>query len=98
MAIRRNTPPPEPVGTTLLQQLAEIDERSLSVESARMLLELAFDPAQQERVHALSAKARQGNLTVAENEELDECLRVGDLLAILQSKARQVLTHAESRS
>lgn len=84
----------EHVGTSMLEQLADIDERSLSPETARKLLQLRFERSHQERVSLLSAKAREGSLTPAEHDELDEYIHVGDLLAILQSKARQVLKHA----
>jgi len=48
----------------------------------------------QEQVDALSQKARAGSLTPAESAELDEFIRVADLLAILQSRARQALKRA----
>jgi hypothetical protein len=40
-------------------------------------------------MNVLAAKARVGTLTGEENEELENFLRVGDLLAIMQSKARR---------
>jgi hypothetical protein len=46
-------------------------------------------------MNALSAKARAGTLTDDENEELDNYLRVGDLLAILQSKARRSIGNGQ---
>ena len=39
----------------------------------------------------LSAKAQTGTLKKKEREELTEYLRVADLLAVLQSKARRSL-------
>ncbi|MBV8076429.1 MAG: hypothetical protein JO284_08530 [Planctomycetaceae bacterium] len=41
-----------------------------------------------------SAKAQEGTLTKAERAELEEYLRVSDLLALLQSKARLSLKKA----
>jgi hypothetical protein len=84
----------EPVGTAMLEQLADLDSKSISPETARKLLDLAFSRLQQERVHALSQKAREGALTPTEGAELDEFIRVADLLAILQSIARQALKRA----
>jgi hypothetical protein len=85
---------PEPVGTAMLEQLADLDAKSISPETARKFLDLAFSRSQQERVAALSQKAGEGSLTPAERADLDEFIRVADLLAILQSRARQALNHA----
>jgi hypothetical protein len=94
MATKTVAAKPEPVGTAMLEQLADLDAKSISPETARKLLDLAFSRSQQERVHALSQKAREGSLTPTEGAELDEFIRVADLLAILQSRARQALKHA----
>jgi len=48
----------------------------------------------QRRVRALSEKARKGTLLPAEQAELDEFIRVADLLTVLHSRARQALKHA----
>jgi hypothetical protein len=42
-------------------------------------------------MHELVAGNREGRLSAEEQEELDNYVRVGDLLAILQSKARKLL-------
>ena len=94
MATKTVAAKPGPVGTAMLEQLADLDAKSISPETARKFLDLAFSRLQQERVHALSQKAREGSLTPTEGAELDEFIRVADLLAILQSKARQALKHA----
>jgi hypothetical protein len=94
MATKTVVPKPEPVGTTILEQLADLDVRSLSPETARKLLGLGFTRSQQEHVDVLSGKARKGSLTSAEQTDLDEFIRVADLLAILQSRARQALRRA----
>lgn len=78
----------------MLEQLADLDARGLSVETARTFLQIRFEPAHKRRVHLLSEKARTGTLLPAEQSELDEFLRVADLLAVLHSKARQALKHA----
>jgi len=44
--------------------------------------------------HELLQKAREGSLTAAERADLDEFIRVADLLAILDSRARQALARA----
>jgi hypothetical protein len=82
---------PEPIGTAILGQLADLDARSLTPEMARELLKMRFDASHQRRVRDLSDKAREGTLSPSEREDLDEAIRAADLLAILQSKARRVL-------
>ena len=94
MATNVGTRRAEHIGTAVLLRLAEIDAHSLSPETARSFLELAFESEQQRRVNTLSEKARRGSITAEESAELDEYIHVGNLLAILQSKARQALKHA----
>jgi tagatose-1,6-bisphosphate aldolase len=98
MTSKTRTPRPEPVGTAMLKQLAELEPESLSPATARKLLELNFSRRQQKRVDLLSEKAQEGTLTAAEQDELDEFIRVADLLAILQSRARRALKHADPSS
>jgi hypothetical protein len=94
MATTTGTPRAEHIGTAMLEQLADLEARSLFPETARSFLRLGFGRPHQERVDVLSEKARRGVLTPAEGEELDEFIRVGNVLAILQSKARQALKRA----
>jgi hypothetical protein len=58
---------------------------------ARFIARLEFSKQDQARMHELAAKNQDGRLTPAELEELDNFVTVGDLLALLQSKARRVL-------
>jgi hypothetical protein len=83
-----------PVSMAMLEQIADLEAKSISPETARHLLELSFTDSHQEQVDALSQKARKGSLTPTERAELDEYIRVADLLAILQSRARQALKRA----
>jgi hypothetical protein len=66
----------------------------LSPTTARRLLELHFEESDHARVQVLSEKAQEGRLSPGEADELDEYLYIADLLAILHSKARQVLKRA----
>ena len=54
-------------------------------------LALDFTPADKDRMRGLSAKAREGTLSPAEQAEINSYERVGHLLNILQSKARRSL-------
>ena len=94
MVTKAGTSTPRPVETAVLEQLAELDVQSISPETARKLLQFRFDASHHERVTLLSEKAEQGTLTPAEQDDLDEYIRVGTLLGILQSRARQVLRNA----
>jgi len=80
----------------ILARMLESDERELTPEAARYLLSIQLPSGDQDRVDELSAKARAGLLTEAEGQELDGYLRIGSLVAVLQSKARRRLKHAPS--
>lgn len=59
--------------------------------AARALLKLQFSERDHARMDELSGKARAGTLTPQEQAELDTFERLGCLLSILHSKARQAL-------
>jgi hypothetical protein len=86
------------IGTALLEQLADLDARSISPETAGKLLQLGFDAWHKRRAAGLAKKARDGSLRPDEKDELDEYIRAADLLAILQSRARQSLKNAGGES
>jgi hypothetical protein len=66
-------------------------ERKLSPTAARALLQVRFSPSERERMSELLEKSRSGKLTAIEEEDLDTYERLGWLLGILHSKARQAL-------
>jgi hypothetical protein len=66
-------------------------DEDLSPRVARAILGLSLPKNDINRVHELSVKARAGTLTAEEDAELTNYERVGSILAILKSKARQVL-------
>ena len=78
----------------LIQSRTEMDSHI-----ARYLLSLTFEPEDVERMNVLAAKARDGDISPEEETELDSYLHVGNLLTIIQSKARVYLrTHEPSAS
>jgi hypothetical protein len=95
MAIQAGVTRAGSAGTAMLEQLAEIEARGMSPDTARKLLQLEFDSTEKARVTALSKKAQEGTLLPDEQAELDEYIRVADVLAVLQSRARQALKHAD---
>jgi hypothetical protein len=66
-------------------------DEELSPRTARAILGLSFPESDISRMHELSGKARAGTLTPEEDAEMDNFERVGSILSILKSKARQAL-------
>ena len=81
-------------GIAILDQLADLDVRSISPDTAQTLLKLRFNEFHHQRFNLLTARARDASLTLSEQEELDEYIQTADILAIVQSKARQALKSA----
>lgn len=65
--------------------------KGLTPTLARHVLKLGFSDADVARMRELLAKNREGRLTAAETEELDAYVSVGDMIAIVQTKARKLL-------
>jgi uncharacterized protein YnzC (UPF0291/DUF896 family) len=63
----------------------------MSPELARKIVALAFEESDVRRMNELAEKSRDGTLTEDERDELAEYLRTGDVLALMQSRARRVL-------
>lgn len=61
---------------------------------ARHLLRLSFASEDEDRMRELAEKNREGQITPSELAELDEYVRVGTVLSILQSRARKLLRSA----
>lgn len=72
--------------------------RELTPGVARAILQLSIPEADMLHMRELSAKARAGNLTQDEDTEMDAYERVGSILSILKSKARQVLKRTSRSS
>ena len=76
---------------SILNRILRPDAPTFSTEAAHDILALDFDQADKERMRELSAKARAGTLTAAEDVEAGKYELVGHLLNIMQSKARRSL-------
>jgi len=70
-------------------------EGGLSQTAARSLLKLRFSSRDHERMQELSDKARSGQLSARDKVEIDNYERLGCLLDILHSKARQSMRKAK---
>lgn len=70
----------------------------LDPDAARAVLRLGFSARQQSRMRELAERNNQGDLTDAEREEMESFRRVGNFLALVQSKARLALKRASAQS
>jgi hypothetical protein len=75
----------------IFARLFEGQNGNLSQSVARKILAITFMETDQERMEELAQRNQRGQLTAQEREELANYVKVGDLLAILHSKARRAL-------
>jgi ribosomal protein S28E/S33 len=81
--------------TVFARSWASVAER-LTPALARQVLRLGFSEDDQVRMHLLAERNAEGLITRTERSELDGFVRVGDMIAILQSAARRKLKPARS--
>jgi hypothetical protein len=77
--------------TALWGRLLDPVSTTLSPEAARYLINLRFPQSDVDRMQELAEKARAGTLTLEEHIEMDNYERVGHVLSLMKSKARQSL-------
>ena len=77
--------------STVLDRLLDPIARSLNPASARALARTEADAVAQRLVAELAEKCNQGVLTAAERREYETYVHAGNLVAILQAKARLYL-------
>jgi hypothetical protein len=58
---------------------------------AERIVELRLDPELMARIELLAQKANEGTITREEDEEYKDFVEGGDMLALLQAKARRFL-------
>ena len=75
----------------IFARLIKADNGDLSRELARCILTLGFEGEDQTRMLDLAARNQEGTLCSEEQEELQNYVKAGHLLALLHSKARQSL-------
>jgi hypothetical protein len=80
-----------PSEVTILSKVFLRDPSGLTKDQARYLVGLGFSGEDKKRMKELAGKNQEGRIFAAELDELDSYVKVGDLLAILQSKARRLL-------
>lgn len=72
-------------------RLMQAQKRELSPEAAEFLLAVDFGENDRLRMSQLAERSEAGTLTAEERAEFDGYLHVGNLLAVIQSKARLAL-------
>lgn len=77
--------------TNVLDHLLDPVSRCFSLEGARALLKVRADAQDEARITELAEKCNEGQLTVQERREYETYVHVGNLIAILQAKARRFL-------
>ena len=77
--------------TTLLGRVIAPIGRCLTPAAAREILSLRADKSARRRIEQLAAKCDRGTLTPEERAEYQLFVEVGDLVAVLQAKARRYL-------
>ena len=76
---------------TILARLLGKEGGQLPADEARYILSLGFNDRDKARMHELAVRNQEDALSPGEKEELFAYGRMGDLLAILKSRARRVL-------
>jgi hypothetical protein len=87
-----------PNDIAILGRVLTSGDGPLPPEVARYFLGLSFSAADKARMHELAEKNQEGKISPAELEELDGYVRAGDVLAILQLKARRALNATPVRN
>ncbi len=79
-------------------RLMQAQKDELTSQAAEFLLAIDFGESDQQRMLQLAERSEAGTLTAEEQIEFDGYLHVGNLLAVIQSKARLALkTKAKER-
>jgi hypothetical protein len=73
---------------SVLERLLDPISRCLTPESARALVALRADEVAQARIAELAEKCSDGQLGPEERREYETYVHVGNVVAILQAKAR----------
>ena len=82
--------------TTALERLLRPLSQSLTAELARALVGVQADAETQTRYDELAGKRTEGQLTPAEQEELESIVRANTLLGVLKTEACAFLAQAKS--
>lgn len=73
------------------------DDQEMTVPEANAVLRWSFNEDAKSRMEDLANRNGQGTLTESEREELEAYVNVGQVIAILQAKARLALKNADDK-
>jgi hypothetical protein len=90
---KRALPKPD-LNNSIMARVFQNGGSRMAPSVARQILKLKFEQADQDRIHDLLDRNREGKLAPGEKEELMEYVQVVNFLAILQSHARLALKPA----
>lgn len=82
---------------TIWRRLIRPEQNTLSAAVARALLRISFSESDRARMEDLAQRNQRGQLSRGEQKELRSFVKVGDVLGILHSKARQALKKGNGR-
>ncbi len=82
---------------SIWERVVEPSWSELKPEAAKAILQLKFRGADLNRMNELAELARDGSLSPVQRQELETYNRIGQALAIMQSKARTVLGKSAER-
>lgn len=77
----------------LLDRLLGPVSQAMTLDTARHLLALRADPEIQAQIDDLADRCTEGQLTDEQRADYESLVSAGNLIAILQAKARAVLTN-----
>jgi hypothetical protein len=80
----------------ILEQIIAPGRADFSEEAAKSILALRFNRSGTARIKSLLRLNNRGKITPAERVELEKYLRVGQLLDLLQAKARSSLASRQA--
>jgi hypothetical protein len=78
----------------ILNRVVKPNRADLAPDVARAFLQFEFSQEDRDRMHELAVKAQEGTLLANEQGELQSYRRIGYLLDLMRSKARNTLNQA----
>jgi len=87
----KKTDPGPPSDLEILRRVVDAGGKSLSPGAARDIMHLDFSSADRDRMNELAARNRERRVSPAEEQELSNYIRVGQILGILRARARRSL-------
>lgn len=84
-----------PTEAEILEGMVRPDNADMSPEAARALLQLKFDVKAKRAIDKLLRANAAGTISAADRLLLDRYLRVGELIDLIQAKARLSLAQSK---